>query len=156
MYSVPEDKYTCTFTPFIFWMSSECDLYSTLMTSWESTKLLSLLQTFDIRVAKCKYWNVLWLDFEFIFYVCLIHFSTKVCYQSNTCLNEYIYRGVMMFNATFNNISVMLWRSVSNSLVKEIWVTRENHWPAASHGQTLSHNVALSTPSLSVISNSQC
>jgi len=87
-------------------------------------------------------------------YVCLIHFSAKVCYQSNTLLNEYIYRGVMMFNATFNNISVMSWRSVS--LVEEIGVPRENHRPAASHEQTLSHNVVLSTPNLSGISNSQC
>ena len=48
---------------------------------------------------------------------------------------------VMMFNATFNNISVISWRSVL--LVEE---TGENHRPAASHGQTLSHNVVSSTP----------
>jgi len=34
----------------------------------------------------------------------------------------------MVFNATFNNISVTSWRSVL--LVEE---TRENHQPAASH-----------------------
>jgi hypothetical protein len=43
---------------------------------------------------------------------------------------------VVMINATFNNISVISWRSVL--LVKE---TGENHRPATSHGQTLSHNV---------------
>jgi len=43
---------------------------------------------------------------------------------------------LMVFNATFNNISVILWRSVL--LVEE---TGENHWPVASHWQTLSHNV---------------
>jgi hypothetical protein len=44
----------------------------------------------------------------------------------------------MMFNATFNNISVISWRLVL--LVKETGVPRENHRPVASHWQTLSHN----------------
>jgi hypothetical protein len=43
----------------------------------------------------------------------------------------------MVFNATFNNISAISWRSVL--LVEE---TGENHRPVASHWQTLSHNVA--------------
>jgi len=55
----------------------------------------------------------------------------------------------MVFNATFNNISVMLWRSVL--LVEETGVSRENHRPVASHWQTLSHNVVLNTPRLSGI-----
>jgi hypothetical protein len=38
---------------------------------------------------------------------------------------------VMEFNATFNNISVISWRSVL--LVEETGVPRENHRPAASH-----------------------
>jgi hypothetical protein len=42
----------------------------------------------------------------------------------------------MVLNATFNNISVISWRSVL--LVEE---TGENHRPVASHWQTLSHNV---------------
>jgi len=37
----------------------------------------------------------------------------------------------MVFNATFNNISVMQWRSVL--LVEETGVTGENHRPATSH-----------------------
>ncbi len=49
----------------------------------------------------------------------------------------------MVFNATFNNISVISWRSVL--LVEEIGVPGENHQPVASQWQTLSHNVALST-----------
>ena len=44
-----------------------------------------------------------------------------------------------MFNATFNNISAISWRSVL--LVQEIGVPGENHWATASHWQTLSHNV---------------
>ena len=45
----------------------------------------------------------------------------------------------MVFNATFNYISVILWRLVI--LVEETGVPRENHRPVASIGQTLSHNV---------------
>ena len=41
--------------------------------------------------------------------------------------------GFMVFNVTYNNISVILWRSVL--LVEE---TGENHRPVASHWQTLS------------------
>jgi hypothetical protein len=40
-------------------------------------------------------------------------------------------------------------------LVEEIRVPEENHWPVISHGQTLSHNVVLSTPSPDRGSNSQ-
>ena len=39
----------------------------------------------------------------------------------------------------FNNISVISWRSVL--LVEETGGPGENHWPVASHWQTLSHNV---------------
>jgi hypothetical protein len=40
----------------------------------------------------------------------------------------------MVFNATFNNISVISWRSVL--LVEEIGVPEEHHRPVASHWQT--------------------
>jgi hypothetical protein len=51
----------------------------------------------------------------------------------------------MVFNATYNNISVILWQSVL--LVEETRVPEENHGqPAASHWQTLSHDVVSSTP----------
>ena len=56
---------------------------------------------------------------------------------------------IVMFNATFNNIAVISWQSVL--LVEETGVPGENHRPAASHWQTLSHNVVLSTSSLSGI-----
>ena len=39
----------------------------------------------------------------------------------------------MVFNAIFNNISVLF--------VEEAGVPKENHQPAESHRQTLSHNV---------------
>jgi hypothetical protein len=47
----------------------------------------------------------------------------------------------MVFNVTFNNISVISWRSFL--LVEETVLPEENHWPATSHWQTLSHNVVL-------------
>jgi len=50
----------------------------------------------------------------------------------------------MMLNATFNNISVISWRSIL--LLEESGVPIENHRPTASHWQTLSHNDASSTP----------
>jgi len=59
---------------------------------------------------------------------------------------------VMVFNATFRNISVILWRSVL--LVEETGVPGENHRPVVSHRQTLSHYVVSSTPSYERGSNS--
>ena len=56
----------------------------------------------------------------------------------------------MVFNATFNNISVISWRSIL--LVEE---SRENHRPVANHWQTLSQNVVSSTPRHERGSNSQ-
>jgi hypothetical protein len=49
--------------------------------------------------------------------------------------NNYLNKGVrvMEFNATFNNISVISWRSVL--LVEESGVPGENHRPAANHRQ---------------------
>jgi hypothetical protein len=44
--------------------------------------------------------------------------------------NTYHY-SILVFNATFNNISVRSWWSVL--LVKETRVPRENHQPVASH-----------------------
>jgi hypothetical protein len=49
----------------------------------------------------------------------------------------------MLLNATFNNISVISWRSVL--LMKETGVPGENHRPVASYWQTLSHNVVSSS-----------
>jgi hypothetical protein len=49
---------------------------------------------------------------------------------------------VMVFNATFNNITIISWWSVL--FVKETGVSGENHRSAASYWQTLSHNVVSS------------
>ena len=50
---------------------------------------------------------------------------------------------IMVFNATFNNISVLSWRSVS--LVEETGGPGENYHHVAIHKPTLSHNVISST-----------
>ena len=55
---------------------------------------------------------------------------------------------VMVFNTTFN-VSVISWRSVL--LVEETRVCRENHCPATSNWQTLSHDFVSSTSHLNGI-----
>jgi hypothetical protein len=50
-----------------------------------------------------------------------------------------VWFGFMVFNATFNNVSVISWRSVL--LVEETGGPGENHRSVASHWQTLSYNV---------------
>ena len=54
-----------------------------------------------------------------------------------------------MLSDTFNNISVISWRSIL--LVEETGVLEENHRPVASHCQSLSHNVVSSTARMSEI-----
>ena len=50
----------------------------------------------------------------------------------------------MVFNATFNNILAISWRSVL--LMEETGIPGEKHLPVANDWQTLSHNVVSSTP----------
>ena len=83
------------------------------------------------------------IDYEIYFMVFVSYFV----------LIKGLFVWLMGFNATFNNIPVILWRSVL--LVEETGVFGENHWPAASHWQTLSHNVVSSTPRYERGSNSQ-
>ena len=61
-------------------------------------------------------------------------------------------RGIV-FNATFNNIAVIMWRSVL--LVEETGIPRENRRAVASHWQILSHTIISSTPRHAWESNSQ-
>ena len=56
---------------------------------------------------------------------------------------------VMVFNAAFNNISVISWRLVL--LAEETEIPGENYRPAGSHWQPLSQNVLYGTPCLSGI-----
>ena len=77
----------------------------------------------------------------------LIDNTDKIIIDTAACLFGLVW--FLVFNATFNNISVISWRSVL--LVEETGVPGENHRPGASHCQPLSraHNDVLSTPRLS-------
>jgi hypothetical protein len=72
--------------------------------------------TLSVFSAKLLFWNEGW---------------------SESCMNVHLFNicsdsvRVMVFNATFSNISVISWRSVL--LVEETGVPGENHRPAASH-----------------------
>jgi hypothetical protein len=61
----------------------------------------------------------------------------------------YVYGVLCHFQQYFSYIVVVV------LLVKETRVPRENHWPIASHWQTLSDNIASSTPGHGRGSNSQ-
>ena len=54
---------------------------------------------------------------------------------------------VIVFDATFNDITLISWLSVL--LGEEAEVSGENHWPVASRWHTLSHNAVSSTSLLS-------
>jgi hypothetical protein len=99
----------------------------------------NLIKNVKINVYPCCYGNIIaknakyqiaWpLHKQFIYIWLLI----------STCFHHlilYFDGWFMVFNATFNNISVISWRSIL--LVEE---TGENHRAVASHWQTLSHNV---------------
>jgi hypothetical protein len=82
-----------------------------------------------------------------------------LCVEWSICYNEalffydplvewwllYYVGQFMVLNANNNNISAISWQSVL--LMEETGVPGENQQPAASHWQTLSHNVVSSTPS---------
>ena len=68
------------------------------------------------------------------------NFQPRVVGEVASCMHSWGRFGFMEFNATFNNISAISWRSVL--LVEE---TGENHCPVASHWQTLSHKVVSTT-----------
>ena len=55
-------------------------------------------------------------------------------------------RGWMVFNANFNNISVISWWSIL--LAEETRLPGENRIPVATHWPTLPHNIVSSTPGL--------
>ena len=60
-------------------------------------------------------------------------------HDTTLCQGKECGLGVMVLNATFNNISVISCRSIL--LVEQNGVPAEKHRPVASHKQTLSHKV---------------
>ena len=71
------------------------------------------------------------------------HFLVIVCHTIDIYIVN-IGLGTMVFNATFNDISVISRRSIL--LVEETRVPRENHPSATNHGHTSSHNVVSNAP----------
>jgi hypothetical protein len=65
-----------------------------------------------------------------------VHFAMSVIRTYNFIGDRLIW--FMVFNATFNIVSVISWRSVL--LVEETRVPGENQRPVVNHRQTLSHN----------------
>ena len=84
--------------------------------------------------------------YRYLYIILYIFLMKCTCLHENKNIYIYYISCVMVFNTTFNNISVKSWWSVL--LVAK---TEENHWPVANHWQTLSHNVVSGTPDLSRI-----
>jgi hypothetical protein len=61
--------------------------------------------------------------------ICKIYFQSKLF--KHIYLFVCLFVCLMVFNATFNNISAILWRSVL--MMEEIGLPGENHRPVASH-----------------------
>jgi len=61
---------------------------------------------------------------------------------------------VMVFNATFNNISAISWQSVL--LVEKTGVPWENHWPVANDWQKLYHIMLYRELTTSVVIGTDC
>ena len=97
---------------------------------------LNVYYTKNLKDVSMK-WGVINLNTQFNNWSCI-----------NTLVHIFRIRFIVL-NATFNNISVILWRWVL--LVEESGVPGENPRPAASHWQTSSTNVVSNTPRLSGI-----
>ena len=97
----------------------------------------------------------LWYSCYLIFsFLCRVYWSFSIdhCIVCPSIYGFWLYNWfvvIMVFNATFTNVSVISWRSVL--LEEETGIFGENHRPVASHWQILSHNVVSSTPRLSGI-----
>jgi hypothetical protein len=123
-------------------MSSECKVSETLKTlcSLWSTVRLSILQPGILfnreEIPYPLPWNVLGSSVGWVLGAAT---STEFTKRNVNGKKIGLFLCLMVFNATFNNISVILWRSVV--LVEETGEPGENHRPVASHWQTLSHNI---------------
>ena len=118
-----------------WWELSHIFLYKALNIKGNSTfEAIDVIYTF-FHVEWCftnsfRAWKVVWLTIMNVFVE-----------KQNLIIPVYVYLFVCLtvFNVTFNNISVISWRSVL--LMGENGGPGENHRPVASHWHTLSHNV---------------
>ena len=125
-------------------------MHETLSVIWSHPVMLSLSTNWCwYWLSRCDTSNNVRLDIHNCRYSIFTYISAYIGPKKVGCDVYYwqlfaLRLWFIVFNATFNNISVMLWRSVL--LVKKTWVPKENHWPVTSHWQTLSHNIVSSTP----------
>jgi hypothetical protein len=111
-------------------------IYSQTCLNWTPLGLKNLfgLHKFNLhRHLVNIFWYIcvseIWPDKVVAFGGSLTRETTVMCIMSNHWIM------FMVFNASFNNISVISWWSVL--LVEETGVPGENHRPVASHWQTL-------------------
>ena len=89
------------------------------------------------------YWKCISFVWKYVAFRPSPLIGMQIYYTKNHCLKLHEILGFrfMVFNATFNNISAISWRSVV--LVEETRVPGKNHRPVVNHWQTLSYNVLL-------------
>jgi hypothetical protein len=121
------------------------------MTAWKSGPIC-------LHFCGFLHWVIIWVPSLFILHMTLFPCHWLDCIFIDIVFSACAYIqapligwlvGFMVPNATFNNISVISWRSFL--VVEETGVPGENHRPVASHWQTLSYNVV--QPALSGIRN---
>jgi hypothetical protein len=101
----------------------------------EKQLFLKLVQINYIFPRQCTYGIIIvYLLVYILNHTC--YFNFIVLHHCTQWAGKCLFVCLMVFNATFNNISAISWQSVL--LLEE---TGENHWPVASHWQTLSHNI---------------
>ena len=125
-----------------------------LVTSQYQPRLSSIAKIFSRRISQSDWWIQIKLNYS---QMCRSYERnwTKYILYIHTCDNQY-------WSKWLHNVKELgLWCLTSLSAIFHLYQCRsvllvektggpgENHRPATSHWQTLSHNVASSTPSLS-------
>ena len=114
--------------------------YSRFPHQWKWTRDITeiLLKVALNTITLTQHWqnDILWLQYQTLEYL-LHNIDTCAIHDCWVTAIMMVLVWFMVFNATFNNISVISWRS-----------NGENHRPVASHWQTLLHNAVSSTPRL--------
>jgi hypothetical protein len=100
---------------------------------WNLTRFLYKRET-TVLVCAFYFKRGLWWLWSYASWI-YMHMLLKPKTENIKMKYNFNYR-VMVFNATFNNISVISWRSIL--LVEKTEVPWKKYWPVASHWQTLS------------------
>jgi len=121
------------------------------------TYIMYTITSVIFYVVSCSLlYSYFYLNLWSIYVMCtfILTWTNKMkYYRPYNSVLKYTRVMVIVFNATFNNISVILWRSIL--LMEETGVPGENHWPVVSHWKTLLHNAISSTTRHERDSNSQ-